>query len=197
MKKIFILIFFTSFTSVSSMAWDAESYGNCVLENLKNTTGNVAAREIINICELKYKIQFKSSTICIETEGQTTNNIIFLKNINEPFSGYNYCKYLNGITKSKGEIQNGKKNNKWIWWHKNGNIGLEINYIESKKNGMFIKWYKDQDDLIYPISLKGQKQLEENYKDDKKDGKSTVRYPTGKILKERIYENDLCISGDC
>ena len=146
---------------------------------MKNTAGDVAAKTIIDICKLKYKV--KSASICIEIDAQIRNDIIFLTNITEPITGKNYCEYPNGVTKSKGDIQNGKKNNKWIWLYQDGQIGLEKNYNNGKKHGKIIKWYAVNSD---EIALNGQMHKEENYIDDKKGGKSTWWYKNGMMHKE-------------
>ena len=187
LKFIFTVIFLLS-TFYSPNLWSLGNYDSCILKNIKEIGSDIAAREIIDICTTRH--EDKPNSICIETDAKITNNIIFLKNIAKPFSGENYCEYPKFEPKSRGYIQNGKKENKWIWWHRNGNVGLEINYIEGKKNGKLIKWYNDQGNLTEPISLEGQMQLEENYKDDKKDGQSTTWYPDGQIQLEENYKDD-------
>ena len=93
-------------------------------------------------------------TICVETDAQDRNGIIFLPNQTEPFSGNNLCEYKNGQFKSKGEIKDGKKNGKTTSWFENGQIKSEGNFIDGKFDGKFTEWYEN-----------GQIKSEEHYKD--------------------------------
>jgi hypothetical protein len=77
-------------------------------------------------------------TVCVETDSQFRDDVIYLPNKTKPFSGKNLCKYENGQNKSKGKIKKGKKNEIWTEWEENGQIKLEITYnlgqIEREKN---------------------------------------------------------------
>ena len=53
------------------------------------------------------------------------------------------------------------------------------------------------DETKYSYYENGQIKTEQNYKDDKKDGKWTWWYENGQIKSERYYKDDVCISGDC
>ena len=65
-------------------------------------------------------------TICVETDSQLRNGVIYLPNKTKPFSGKNLCKYENGQNKSKGKVEDGKKNKLWTEWKENGQIIFEI-----------------------------------------------------------------------
>ena len=175
MKKILILLVLLFSTSFSSLAWGAENYADCILENMKG--GDVAAYEIKDACKAKHINTIFS--ICVDTEAQIINGIIFLPNMNEPFAGNNLCKYINGQVKSKGEIKDGKNDGKWIWWHENGQKGLEKNYKDGKLDGKVTWWYG------YYIGDNIKTTL---YNDIKLDGQ---------IWSEEHYKDDKCISGDC
>jgi len=77
-------------------------------------------------------------TICVETDSQLRDGLIYLPNKTKPFSGKNLCEYQNGQNKSKGKIKDGKKNELWTEWEDNGQIKLERTYnfgqIEREKN---------------------------------------------------------------
>ena len=181
-------------TSVSSLAWD-ENYEDCILENMKGTGSDVAAKAIKDACKAKHINSIFSHintifSICVETESQIINGIIFLPNTTEPFTGNNLCEYINGQVKSKGEIKDGKNDGKWIWWHENGQKGLEKNYKDGKLDGKVTGWYNH-------IGLDGQIWSEKHYKDGKKDGKWTRWYENGQMLSEEHYKDGKCISGDC
>jgi len=190
MKKILILLVLLFSTSFSSLAWGAENYADCILENMKG--GDVAAYEIKDACKAKHINTIFS--ICVDTEAQIINGIIFLPNMNEPFAGNNLCKYINGQVKSKGEIKDGKNDGKWIWWHENGQKGLEKNYKDGKLDGKVTWWYGYIGDnikttLYNDIKLDGQIWSEEHYKDGKKDGKMTYWHESGQIWSEEHYKD--------
>jgi len=180
MKKILILLILFFSASVSSLAWGAENYNDCILENMKDIGNEVAARAIKDACKAKHINTIFS--ICVETEAQTINGIIFLPNMNEPFTGNNLCRYLNGHVKSKEKIKDGKLDGKSTWWHEIGRKGLEKNYKDGKLDGKSTRWYGH-------IGLDGQKKEEKHYKNGKKDGKWTVWHETGQIWSEEYYKN--------
>ena len=67
-------------------------------------------------------------TICVGTDSQLRDGVIYLPNKTKPFSGKNLCEYENGQNKSKGKIKDGKKNDLWTEWEENGQIKLERTY---------------------------------------------------------------------
>jgi antitoxin component YwqK of YwqJK toxin-antitoxin module len=71
-------------------------------------------------------------TICIETEGQERNGLVYLPNQEEPFTGKNLCKYENGQKKVEGSYKDGKEDGKWTWWYENGQIQSEANWKDGK-----------------------------------------------------------------
>ena len=193
-----IFIFSTSF---SSLAWSSENYDDCIFKNMKGIGSDLGAREIIDLCKAKH-INTKPS-ICFEIDAQTTNGIIFLKGMNEPYSGNNLCKYINGQVKSKGTIKNGKLNGKVTTWYEDGQIWSEELYIEgnlgektrysyfedseiksklhfinSKLEGNSTYWYENSQ--IFS---------DRNYKDGKKNGKWTSWYENGMKMSERNYKD--------
>ena len=212
MKKIFILLVLLFSTSVSSLVWGAENYDDCILKNMKGIGSEVAAKAIKDACKAKHINTIFS--ICVETEAQIINGIIFLPNMNEPFTGNNLCEYINGQVKSKGEIKDGKFDGKWTFWSEIGQKGLEKNYKDGKLDGKSTWWYghigldgqirlekhyKDgkKDGRVTSWYENGQILSEEHYKDVNKDGKSTWWSESGQILSEKNYKDNKCISGDC
>ena len=67
---------------------------------------------------------FKES-ICFETDGQ---NIVFLPNDTNPYTGKYLCKYDNGLKEREGRYKNGKLDGKWNVWYENGQKWYEGNY---------------------------------------------------------------------
>jgi len=149
-------------------------------------------------------------TICVETDGQDRNSIIFLPNQTEPFTGNNLCEYGNGQFKSQGKFKDGIKDGKWTTWFENGQIQYEATYkvgtlvVETKylyyESGQIEakEYYKDELDGKVTLWYEdGQIKAEGNYKDGKGDGKWIWWYEDGQIKSEKNYKDGECISGDC
>jgi len=208
MKKIIaLLIIFIFSTSFSSLSWSSENYDDCIFKNIRGIGSDLGAREIIDLCKAKH-INTKPS-ICFEIDAQTINGIIFLQDMNEPYTGNNLCKYINGQVKSKGNIKNGKLNGKVTTWYKerninDGNVGqikseelyMEGNVVDKTRyiyheNGEI----KSEEHLINGklegIGTywhdNGQKVSEGGYKEGKQDGKWTTWYESGLIKSEGNY----------
>ena len=209
-------------TSVSSLAWGEENYEDCILENMKGTGSDVAAKAIKDACKAKHINSIFSHintifSICVETEAQIINGIIFLPNMTEPFTGNNLCEYANGQVKSKGETKDGKKDGKWTAWSASGRIWSERHYKNGKKDGKWTVWsasgrigldaqilserhYMDGtlvSETRYAYHYNGQMLSEKHYKDGKLDGKWTAWSESGRISSEEHYKDGKCISGDC
>jgi antitoxin component YwqK of YwqJK toxin-antitoxin module len=124
-----IFIFSTSF---SSLVWRSENYADCIFKNMKGIGIDVAERKIIYL----YKAKLINSilSICFDTKAKIINGNIFLQNKNEPFTGNNLCEYMDGQVKSKGNIKYGKLDGNWTRRYENGQIWLEENYIDDKKD---------------------------------------------------------------
>ena len=116
-------------------------------------------------------------TICVETDSQLRDGLIYLPNKTKPFAGKNLCKYENGQSKSKGKIKDGKKNELWTEWEENGQIKLERTYnfdqIVREKN------YQNGIEVnvtSYSYYENGLVKLEDNYKDGKLIGSTHYKY---------------------
>ena len=79
-------------------------------------------------------------TVCVETDAQDRNGIIYLPNETKPFTGKNLCEYENGQVETKGEIKDGKYDGKWTSWYENGQIESEAKYKDGKIDGKLIYW---------------------------------------------------------
>jgi len=166
--KILLTLFVLLFsTSVSSLVWGAETYGDCILKNMKNIESDLAAKAIIDACEEKHKNITSSEkednkTVCVETDAQIRNGIIYLPNETESFTGNNLCEYENGQFKSKGKVNDSKLDGKWTFWHENGQIGGEGTFKNGKLDGNVAEWFEN-----------------------------------GQIKAEATFKDGKCISGDC
>ena len=199
MKKILILLVLLFSISVSSLVWGAENYDDCVLKNLKGIGSDVAAKAIIDVCKGEALDQYikednlnTTLSICFETEAKIINDIIFLPNMTQPYTGDNLCKYINGQIKSKGQIKDGKLDGKSTWWFENGQKGLEKNYKDGKLDGKSTWWYGQimlDGQLDSQIMLDGQLEKEKNYKNGKLDGKMSTWYKNGQIKSEINYKD--------
>ena len=67
-------------------------------------------------------------TVCVETDSQLRDGIIYLPNKTKPFTGKNLCKYESGQFKSEGKVKDGKKDSKWVFRKKNGQLHEERKY---------------------------------------------------------------------
>ena len=191
--------------------------------------------------ENDYPEDFINSTTYFQERG----GLLYLPNQSKPYSGENLCIHKNssGQYFLKGKIKNGKHHGKMTFWDENGlkfieddfKDGVLVNttyysYYPSDQIALVNKYKKVTKDGIQG-SIKdgkwtywhenGQKNREENYKDDKKNGKYTVWYENGQIAGEVSFKDDKpdgkykgwdengqlekesnwkdgeCISGDC
>ena len=134
-------------------------------------------------------------TICIETDSQEKDGIIYLPNKTKPFTGKNLCKYKNGQNKSNGNVKKGFKDGSWTYWFENGEIKLEIVYsrrnFEDGKKISEKKYFKDGKIYVEFIVWyeNGQKNLEGQKKDGKLDGKWTDWYKNSQKEGETNYKD--------
>jgi len=108
---------------------------------------------------------FNEKNICFETDGQ---NIVFLPNETNPYTGEYLCKYENvigksttwyesGQKKSEANYKNGKLDGKSTWWNKRGQKIRQKEYKSGKLDGKLIEWFQ----------FNGEIKREENYKNGK------------------------------
>ena len=125
-------------------------------------------------------------TVCVFTDAQERNNLIYLPNKTKPFSGNNLCKYNNGQYKHKGKFKNGMEDGKHTYWHENGQIGREAIYINGNPiDGPYARYDSE-----------GRPSLEANYKNGKLDGLVTHSFE-GRHLLTLVYKNGKCVKGQC
>ena len=126
---------------------------------------------------------FKES-ICFETDGQ---NIVFLLNETNPYTGKYLCKYDNGQKEKEGEYKNGKLDGKLTVWHENDQKWYVGNYKDGMKDGKWTWWNKN-----------GQKVRQKNYKNGKLDGKLIEWFQfNGQIKREENYKNGMLCINEC
>ena len=123
-----------------------------------------------------YSGLFIEKNNCFETDGQ---NIVFLPNETDTYTGKYLCKYNNGQKEKEGNYKDGKLNGKWTVWYNNGQKWYEGNYKDGKLNGKWTWWNKN-----------GQTVRQKNYKNGKLDGKLIEWFQfNGEIKREENYKN--------
>ena len=80
-----------------------------------------------------------NESICFETDGQ---NIVFLPNETDAYTGKYLCKYNNGQKEKEGNYKDGKLDGKWTWWNKKGQKIKQKNYKNGKLDGKLIEWFQ-------------------------------------------------------
>ena len=125
-------------------------------------------------------------TVCVDTDAQERDRVIYLPNETKPFTGKNQCKYENGQIESEGNVKDGKEDGKWTRWYENGQIMIVSNIIDGRVDGKVTWWYEN-----------GQKTGEQYYKDGKHDGNHFLWYENGQINAKANWKDGKCISGDC
>ncbi len=93
-------------------------------------------------------------------------------------NGYWKTYYENGVLKSEGNRKNFELDSTWAFYDDEGNVILEINYFDGKKNG--IRRTIQRDEVV-----------DENFVDDLKNGLTVYYYPEGKIRKTIPFINGL------
>ena len=79
-------------------------------------------------------------TVCFETDRQ---NIVFLPNDTNAYTGKYLCKYDNGQKEKEGRYKDGKLNGKWTVWHNNGQKSYEANYKDGKRDEKWTEWHEN------------------------------------------------------
>ena len=125
-----------------------------------------------------------NESICFETDGQ---NIVFLLNETNPYTGKYLCKYDNGQKEKEGEYKDGRLTGKWTVWYESGQKKSEVNYKNGKLDGKSTWWNKN-----------GQKVKQKNYKNGKLDGKLIEWFQfNGEIKREENYKNGKICFNEC
>ena len=70
-----------------------------------------------------------NETICFETDGQ---NIVFLPNETNPYTGRYLCKYDNGQKEKEGSYKDGRLTGKWTFWYETGQKESEAMYKDGE-----------------------------------------------------------------
>lgn len=71
------------------------------------------------------------------------NGLAYAKGETTPFTGFAYKNYDNGASGMGGNYLDGKKEGDWVWWYKNGKKQRYTQYKDGKKNGKCVWYYKN------------------------------------------------------
>ena len=99
---------------------------------------------------------------------QTRNEIAYLPNSEEPFTGKYQTYYSNGQKESETNFKDGKENGLATEWHENGQKESNTNYKDGKRNGLTTVWNEN-----------GVKESETTYKDGQINGLAIQWYENG------------------
>jgi len=94
--------------------------------------------------------------------------------------------YEDGQEKFRGKWINGKKEGNLMWWHENGEISAIEQYKDGVLDGKAIQKYPN-----------GQTKQYVEYINGKMNGVVQLRDVNGNLTVNRIYKNDVCVSGNC
>ena len=114
-------------------------------------------------------------TVCVETDAQERDGVVYLTNNTKPFTGKNLCKFENGQIKLKQKYKNGKLDGKDREWHDNGQIKRERNFKDGDWNGKWVEWDEN-----------GQKEDERNFQNGVEIYDTSISYYGNRLVeKER------------
>jgi uncharacterized protein len=129
-------------------------------------------------------------TVCVGTDAQFKDGLIYLPNKTKPFSGKNLCKYKNGQNASKGKVKDGMKNGVWTKWNENGQIEFEStfkdNQITIEKNYIGAKLNIT---THYKYNENGEVESSEYYEEGKLVGETKYFYDDGEYIGEENYKD--------
>lgn len=141
---------------------------------------------------------------------QMRNNIAYLQNSDEPFTGRYITYFETGQKKFEQNLKDGKLDGLSTEWYENGQKKSEQNFTDGQADGLFTTWYANgqkssetyyKDGKINGISRKWTYPLgngrttgplemtEGNYRDGKKNG-SVIVTLDGQKIREENYKDD-------
>lgn len=109
---------------------------------------------------------------------QTRGGKFYEINHQKPFSGKVFYKLPNGQILLKGKIDDGLRDGKWVFYHKNGALEKEINYKDGKEDGK-----------VELFDFNGKKRGILNFKDGKLNGEYKIIDSNGTVTIDAHYLN--------
>ena len=120
-----------------------------------------------------------SEVVCIENIGQVRGGSVYLPNEEQPFTGKNICKFINGQKKSEGGFKKGKLHGYWKEWYVNGQIKSKGEYVYGWNAEKWTYWYKN-----------GEKKSEVYYKNSKIDKRTDWVKEHGVYIKSTSFPSN-------
>ena len=112
----------------------------------------------VSVDDAKYfKSLLASAVLVSELKKDVSGvNLFFLKESQEPFSGYYKVMYESGNPKMLCQIKDGQMNGNSTLWYKNGKVKMRQEFKNSQMNGNFISYREEADyqRLLGKIELK-------------------------------------------
>ena len=128
----------------------------------------------------------KDVCLDLDTDFQIKDELLYLTNETEPFSGKFLCEYENGEDKSKGNIEDGKRDGRWLKWYDNGQIKTVDFYDDGKLDGQSSKWDKNGQKTFEAFYIDGKLGVsDKKIKEDKKIAKDKKKAEDKKIAKDK------------
>ena len=146
---------------------------------MKNIIGILAIVFFISGCDSNGFLEKIGLKEKISTVIQTRNELVYLPNSDEPFTG-KYERYGCEERQRNAEVnyKDGKVNGLLITWYCDGKKRIEATYINGKINGLFTEWWHN-----------GQKNVEANAINGKLNGLCTEWWTDGQKMWEENYIN--------
>lgn len=114
---------------------------------------------------------------------QIRNEVVYLPNSDEPFTGKLETLYPNGQKQEERHFKNGKANGIQLHWYESGQKKEESYFQDNLRYGLSSEWHQN-----------GQKSYESSYKDGKRDGLYSLWLQDGHKYFDGIYKDDKNIS---
>ena len=122
---------------------------------MKNIIGILAIVFFITGCDSNGFLEKIGLKEKISTVTQTRNELAYLPNSDEPFTGKYVTYYLNGQKKTEINYKEGKRNGLTTGWYENGQKESETNFKEGKDNALATGWQLMKFDLSTGGSASG------------------------------------------
>jgi len=125
-------------------------------------------------------------TVCVATDTQNRDGVVYLPNETEGFTGVNLCKYKDGQVWRKGNYIDGILDKKTEYlYYDNGQIKMESNWTYDTLDGKF-----KQDGKTTDWYANGQIWSEANYKNGGLEGKTYFWNESGQLKSHGSYKNN-------
>ena len=129
------------------------------------------------------------STVAKKIDAVKNDILLALEPPDSSYTGDHIVKYSNGVIKVKGYFRFGQKHSKWMFFHENGNLWSEAEYIRGVMNGEH-KVYYQSGKLYYSGIEKNDKPVGKwVYNDTLGNPYTSIIYDSlGNVIKEELIK---------